>query len=301
MELSNLTGLRIFADVISTGSFTAAADLHGVTQPAVSFHIRQLETTFDVQLISREGRRAIPTAAGAELLRNIAHIDKAVGDTIRSMDQFSEASGGELRIGTGSTACAMLLPGVLRQLRRSLPGTEISVVTGNSPEIARKLVANEIDVGIVTLPVDGRTIQSTVLFEDEIVMLAPPSMELPDTVTPEVLFQHPATMFESARVTRSLIDGWFARAGFTFHPAMTVGSLEAIRELVSMDMGYALLSRLALPADRASDGMRVRSLSPQLFRTIGFAVRRDQVIPPATELFIAALHGANTQVRHYKS
>lgn len=289
MELTSLTGLRIFANVIATGSFTAAAELHGVTQPAVSFHIRQLETMFGVQLIAREGRRAIPTAAGAELLRNIAHIDRAVGDTIRSMDQFAEASGGELRIGTGSTACATLLPPVLRQLRRSLPGIDISVVTGNSPEIARDLAANEIDVGIVTLPVDGRTIQSTPLFDDEIVMIAPPSMDIPDTITPDVLFQHSAMMFESARVTRSLIDGWFAGAGFSFQPAMTVGSLEAIRELVSMDMGYALLSRLALPEEGASDGLRVRSLAPQLFRTIGYAVRRDQSISPATESFIAAL------------
>lgn len=296
MDLTNLTGLRIFADVIATGSFTAAAELHGVTQPAVSFHIRQLETQFGVQLIVREGRRAIATAAGAELLRNIAHIDVAVRNTMRAMDQFSDASGGALRIGTGSTACATLLPGILRQLRRSLPGTEISVITGNSPEIARKLTADEIDVGLVTLPVEGRTIESTPLFDDEIVMIASPSMDLPDVITPEVLFQHPAMMFESARVTRTLIDGWFANAGFTFHPAMTVGSLEAIRELVGMEMGYALLSRLALPADRVPDGLRVRSLSPQLFRTIGYAVRRDPMIPPATELFIAALSGYSGQV-----
>lgn len=292
MELKSLTGLRIFADVISTGSFTTAAEVHGITQPAVSFHIRQLEAMFGVQLVSREGRRAVPTAAGAELLRNFAHIDTAVAHTIRAMEQFSDVSGGQLRIGTGSTACATLLPGVLRQLRRALPGTEISVVTGNSPEMVRRLTVNEIDVGLVTLPVEGRTIRSTPLFDDEIVMIAPPSMELPDVITPDVLFQHPAMMFESARVTRSLIDSWFTNAGFSFHPAMTVGSLEAIRELVGMDMGYALLSRLALPEDRAGDGLRVRSLSPQLFRTIGYAVRRDQSIPPATELFIAALNKA---------
>lgn len=296
MAINNLTGLRLFADVISTGSFTAAAELHGITQPAVSFHIRQLESQFGVALIAREGRRAIPTAAGAELLRHIAEIDAAVSETHRAMDQFAQAGGGELRIGTGSTACATLLPGVLRQLRRALPGTEISVVTGHSPEIARKLVADEIDVGLVTLPVEGRMIQTTPLFEDEIVMLAPTSMDLAGAISPEVLYQHPAMMFESARVTRSLIDGWFASAGFTFHPAMTVGSLEAIRELVGMEMGYALLSRLALPSDRPLDGLQVKSLSPQLFRTIGYAVRRDRAISPATETCIAELKRAGRSI-----
>lgn len=296
MELTNLTSLRIFADVIATGSFTAAAELHGVSQPAVSFHIRQLETMFGISLIARQGRRATPTAAGAELLRNIAHIDSAVSQTMRAMDQFADVSSGQLRIGTGSTACATLLPGVLRLVRRSLPGMEISVVTGNSPEIARRLAANEIDIGLVTLPVKGRTIQSTPLLQDEIVMLAPLSMDIPGPVTPQALFQHPAMMFESARVTRKLIDAWFAEAGLTFHPAMTVGSLEAIRELVGMDMGYALLSRLALPSNEIAENLAIRSLTPQLHRTIGYVVRRDQPMSPAIERFIAALARQTNQM-----
>lgn len=289
MELKNLTSLRIFADVISTGSFTAAARLHGVSQPAVSFHIRQLETMFDLALITREGRRALPTAAGAELLRHIAVIEAAVGEAIRGMSRFSDIRSGSLRIGTGSTACATLVPRVLRLVQRSLPGVEISVVTGNSPEIARMLAANELDIGLVTLPVEGRTIVGVPLFDDEIVMLAPADLDVPDEISPHVLIHHPAIMFESARVTRRLIDGWFAGAGLSFHPAMTVGSLEAIRELVGMGMGYALVSRLALPENRPPDGLVVRSLSPMLFRTIGYAVRRDQPTNPAIDLFIAAI------------
>ena len=275
--------------MISTGSFTAAAKLHDITQPAVSFHIRQLESSFGLPLIAREGKRAIPTAAGAELLRNFAQIEQAVGNTLQSMEQFTSSVGGSLRIGTGSTACATVLPDILRQLRRSLPGTEISVVTGHSLEIAAKLAADEVDVGLVTLPVEGRQIESTALFHDEIVMLAPPGMEVGDSVTPELLHQQPAMMFESARVTRALIDSWFAAAGFTFHPAMTVGSLEAIRELVRMNMGYALLSRLALPAEREVDGLRTVSLSPPLFRTIGYAIRRDNMVSPAVDQFVRAL------------
>lgn len=289
MELKNLTSLRIFADVVSTGSFTAAARLHGITQPAVSFHIRQLEAMFDVVLIAREGRKATPTAAGAELLRHIAVIDAAVGEAVRAMSQFSDKRSGTLRIGTGSTACATLLPRVLRLVQRSMPGIEISVVTGNSPEIARQLAAHELDIGLVTLPVEGRAIVGTSLFDDEIVMLAPSDLDVPDPVTPGVLLHHPAIMFESARVTRRLIDDWFAGSGLSFHPAMTVGSLEAIRELVGMGMGYALISRLALPEHRPPDGLVVRSLSPTLYRTIGYAVRRDQPTNAAIEVFLAAL------------
>ena len=288
MKLTNLTGLSIFADVISRGSFTAAARIHGITQPAVSFHIRQLENTFGVPLVMREGKRAMPTAAGAELLRHIAHIERAVGNTIKAMEPFAGATAGALRIGTGSTACATLLPEVLRGVRRSLPGIDISVVTGNSPEIAAMLLADEIDVGLVTLPVEGRNLLTTPLFDDEIVMLAPPGMEIRDA-TPAELHQSPAIMFESARVTRTLIEGWFGRAGFTFHPHMTVGSLEAIRELVRLDMGYALLSRLALPT--MTEDVRVVSLSPPMFRTIGYAMRKDRIVSPAVDTFVSAVQG----------
>lgn len=289
MSVSNLRGLRIFADVISTGSFTAAAEIHGVTQPAVSFHVRQLEEEFGTPLIARSGRTAIPTAAGAELLRHIARIESAVATTHREMAQFSASDSAPLRIGTGSTACAALLPAVLRMVRRSLPQTEITVFTGNSPEIARKLGADEIDIGLVTLPIQDRVVVTEPLFDDEIVVLAPVSMDLPDAVPPQVLADHAAMVYESARVTRSLIENWFREAGIPFHPAMTVGSIEAIRELVSMGMGYAVVSRLALPASGMPEGMVVRSLSPQLHRTIGYALRRDHIPHPSRDIFLAAL------------
>lgn len=289
MSVSNLRSLRIFADVIATGSFTAAAEVHGVTQPAVSFHIRQLEAEFGTMLIVRSGRKAMPTAAGAELLRHISRIEQAIDSASREMGKFSTVESAPLRIGTGSTACAALLPAVLRLVRRSLPNIEISVVTGNSPEIARKLVADEIDIGLVTLPIRDYPVVTEPLFEDEIVVLAPTAMDLPNDVPPHALADHAAMVYESARVTRELIENWFRDAGIPFHPAMTVGSMEAIRELVSMEMGYAVISRLALPAVGVPDGVVVRSLSPQLHRTIGFALRRDHLPHISRDIFLAAL------------
>ncbi|MCA9834858.1 MAG: LysR family transcriptional regulator [Thermomicrobiales bacterium] len=289
MEITNLTPLRIFTDVIATGSFTAAAEIHGVTQPAVSFHVRQLEQSVGTTLIAREGKRAIATAAGVELLHHIARIEHEVQATIRDMAQFTAQESTQLRIGTGSTACATLLPGVLRLVRRSLPRTHLAVVTGTSPEITRKLVANDLDIGVITLPVRDRALISTPLFDDEIVLLAPATMMLLDEITPQSLQDHPSVMFESAHITRGLIADWFADAGLTFYPAMTVANLEALRELVALGMGYAILSRLALPQGTLSGDLVVRSLSPRLSRTIGLVTRRNQPGNHAAEIFIAAL------------
>lgn len=289
MEITNLTPLRIFADVIATGSFTAAAELHGITQPAVSFHVRQLEQSAGTTLIAREGKRAVATAAGLELLGHITRIEQEVQATIRDMAMFTSQESTQLRIGTGSTACATLLPGVLRLVRRSLPRTHLMVVTGTSPEITRKLMAHDIDIGVVTLPVRERSLASLPLVDDEIVLLAPAGMPLPQDVTPQSLQDLPSVMFESAHITRGLIADWFADAGLTFHPTMTVANLEALRELIALGMGYAIVSRLALPNGALSGDLAVRSLSPRLFRTIGLVTRRNQPSNHAADIFLAAL------------
>ena len=144
-------GGRLGDDMVQRGRIAKliGSPANSATRPASSAE-RITETSCPDSAAIPSGlstRRAIATAAGAELLRNIAQIDAAVGNTLQAMDRYAQSGGGYLRIATGSTACSTLLPGILRQLRRSLPGTEISVVTGNSPEIARKLAAGEIDVG----------------------------------------------------------------------------------------------------------------------------------------------------------
>src|SRR3546814_7141094 len=80
----NLDHLRIFLDVIELGSFSAAADKHGLTQPAVSLQVRQLERRYGLRLAERVGRRVAATAAGADLLAHIRAIDAAVEQAERS-------------------------------------------------------------------------------------------------------------------------------------------------------------------------------------------------------------------------
>ncbi len=289
MRSINLHSLQLFADVISLGSFTAAAERNGLTQPAVSFHIRQLEERFGATLVERQGRRAMPTVAGAELLRHAARIDAAVGDAVVAMARFAPGKAGRLRIGAGATACIALLPPILRSLRETLPALEVSAVTGNSLEITRAIEDDEVDAGIVTMPVSGRMLAVEPLFDDEIVLLGPGSLELPDEITPAVLLDYPPILFEPEGVTRSLIDGWFARAGVSFYPAMSLGSVEAVRELVGMGLGCALFPRMVLSASEEDEGRVVRALTPRLQRTIGVVTRRDQSHSAGLEAFLDAL------------
>lgn len=276
----NLASLRIFADVVATGSFTAAADRHGISQPAVSFHVRQLETRFNVPLLERAGRRAIPTPAGADLLRHAHRVIAATDDLIVAMASFQPDRVGVVRIGAVATACVAVVPRVLRQAREALPALELVVTTGLSPEIVAAVDSEHLDIGIVTLPARGEMVQGTPGYEDEIVLLARSGSGMPDRVPALALRDRPPMILQSTGATRTLIDAWFATAGVPFHPPLALGSIEAIVDLVEMGIGSAMLSRMALANRPLPTGVGVHRLSPPIRRTMGRVLRRDRAHDP---------------------
>src|SRR5947209_18632682 len=99
MRQLNLDQLRTFAQVIDLGSFSAAAERLGLSHPAVSLQVKQLEKRLGVRLIERVGRRAAPTAAGEELLAHVRSIDATVAATLEAMARHSTGAVGRVRLG----------------------------------------------------------------------------------------------------------------------------------------------------------------------------------------------------------
>jgi DNA-binding transcriptional LysR family regulator len=291
----NLDQLNTFAAVVELGSFSAAAARLNLTQPAVSFQIRQLERRLGVRLIERVGRRAQPTAAGLDLLPHLRRIDAATIEAIEAMAGHAEGVAGRVRIGTGATACIHLLPPLLSALRRRLPRLEIVVRTGNSPDILRALEDNALDVALVTLPAPGRMFSAEKLLDDEIVSVFPREMAAPQPVTAAALAELPVLLYEPGGNARRVIDAWFARAGVALKPVMELGSIEAIKQLVVAGLGCGLLPRLALGADLC--GGSVQSLAPPLHREIGMVLRRDKVPDRGLRELMRSL----TALKHYST
>lgn len=286
----DLDHLRAFADVIELGSFSAAAQRAGLTQPAISLQIRQLETRLGVKLIERVGRRARPTAAGTELLDHAARIDSAVSQALAEMARHATGQLGRIRIGTGATACIYLLPPVLRELRRRFPALDITVSTGNSPDIVAAIEENRLDLGLVTLPASGRMLEVAPLIEDEFVAVAAlEGVRLPAHPSPADLAALPLILYEPGGNTRRLVDDWFARAGVTLRPVMSLGSVEAIKELVGAGLGCAVLPRLSIRQEAARGTLQVRSLSPPLYRSLALVLRQDKPLRRELREMIAAL------------
>ncbi|MES5483864.1 LysR family transcriptional regulator [Bradyrhizobium sp. INPA03-11B] len=288
MKNLNLDYLESFAVVIDSGSFSAAAERLQLTQPAVSLQVRQLEKSLNATLIERVGRRARPTAAGVALLSHAQQINAAVTSAVDAVAQQTTGTAGRVRLGTGATACIFLLPPILKELRTALPSLEITVTTGNTAEIARAVEDNTIDIALVTLPVSGRSFEITPVMNDEFVLIAPREMKLPARITPEVLATRPVLLFEPGGNTRRTADEWLARGGVSLKPLMSLGSVEAIKEMVRAGLGCAILPGMAVPANTKRD-LIVRSLSPKLYRRLAVVIRRDKRLDRGLRQTLSAL------------
>src|SRR5437867_8961747 len=164
-----LTHLHTLEAVARHGSFSRAARELRLTQPAVSMQVRQLERDLGLPLLARVGKRTYTTKAGEVLL---AHAGRARQELERGVELVQQLRGivaGRVRLGTSASFSIYLLPPALRRFRVRYPQTELVVVTGNAPEIARAVVATGLDGGVVSLWVRERGRGGPALCHDALV------------------------------------------------------------------------------------------------------------------------------------
>lgn len=291
MPEPSLRQLRTFLAVIEVGSVSSAARLLHLTQPAVSQQLRELERGLGVRLLDRAAGRMIPNAAGAALVEPARRATSAAEDAVAAVAQNGQGEIGRLRLGTGATACIHLLPPVLQRVKAAMPGLVVTVAIGNTAEILPRLEAGDLDVVLATLPVPAsRALSTTRLLSDPLLALLPVSVAPADEgpITAKALGAWPLILYEEGGNTRAATDAWFRRAGVKPEPAMALGSVEAIKMLVSSGLGAAVLPALALR--EAVSGTVTRPLRPVASRSLGCVLRKEKVLDRGLRLFLAELN-----------
>jgi len=286
-----VTHLRTLQAIARHGSFSRAAQALNLTQPAVSMQVRHLERALGQPLLERVGKRAFPTRAGELLL---AHADRALRELEAGVERVQQLRGvvaGRVRLGTSASISIYLLPPGLRRFRARYPETEVVIVTGNAAEITRAVVANELDVGLVSLPVRDRELSVTPFFRDQLVAIAPPEAKWRRTraVDAPTLAGHSLILFEAGATLRRIIDGWFHRAGVAPRAPMEMGNTEAIKKLVEAGLGLSVTSWFSVATEVRQRTLTAIRLTPPLERQIGLVRRKDKPKTPALDAFVAAL------------
>ena len=279
MTTLNLGQLATFRLVVQRGSFSAAADLLGLSQPAVSLQIRQLEQFLQARLIERTGRGIKATAAGLALLTHGERIEQAVDEAIRAVAAFSHDVSGTITLGMGATACIHLLPPLLQQLRQEHPLLRVGVTTGNTLEIVRAIEENRLDLGLVTLPAAGSALAIAPVMDEEFVFIAAGEEQGEfGMLTAEHLQDKPFIAFSAGSSTRTVIDAWFQASGVEVQPVMQSGSIEAIKRMVRVGLGYSIIPRMAVACAQDRQGLCVQSLTPLLQRQLAIVMRQDKIL-----------------------
>src|SRR5262245_51222097 len=206
--------------------------------------IRQLETEVGAKLFVRAPRHVILTEAGEHLLHRARQILREHDAAIEEIAELAGAERGRLRIGSASAMVLTdQLPRILKELQKQHPRAEISVTSGTSEALVEQIVAGELDIAFVSLPVDVRGIQTDRLSEDQLVAIASPrhSLAKQKTISAYTLAGEKLILGERGGNTRRLIDQFFAQAGVTLKVAMELSRQQAIRRMVEEDMGVGIV------------------------------------------------------------
>ncbi len=277
MRSLNPDHLKTLTEVVQLESFTRAAKRLNLSQPAVSLQIRELEARLGVRLVDRMGKRAYATAAGRELIDHARRINSEMETALASMRRHKEGWLGRVRLGASTTALIYHLAPVLQRLRLEQPNIDLLVTSGTTSAVVERILRNEIDLGVVSLPVVERMVEVTPLKEERLVAIFPAGMpDIPDEITPADFAQLTLILEHARAHVKMLIIDWLSRSGFEPRPAMELDNMEAVKRMVAAGLGASIIPAGAI-GDVARDAdIAVRELCPPLSRTLALVRRRNK-------------------------
>ncbi|RAK66855.1 LysR substrate-binding domain-containing protein [Hymenobacter edaphi] len=161
--------LRVFQAVAQHLSFTKAAQELCITQPAVTKHIRELERSYEQRLFERRGNRVSLTEAGQLLLRYAGQVHELHHQLAEQLHTLHDTTAGRLRLGASSTLAQYVVPPILPGFQARYPRVELTLLIGNSEQVAEALLRGEIDLGLVEGQVKNRDLHYEFLLDDELV------------------------------------------------------------------------------------------------------------------------------------
>ncbi|HEX8119010.1 MAG TPA: LysR family transcriptional regulator [Pyrinomonadaceae bacterium] len=252
--------LKAFMAIADARTFTAAAQRIHYTQAALSMQIKQLEREVGVPLFTRMPRRVVLTEAGERLLARAQHILREHDAALAELAELAGAKHGRLRLGSASgMVSADSLPSILKKLRKAHTHAEVSVTSGTSEELVKKILAGEIDAAFISLPVQARNVETELLSQDQLVAIASPRHALAKqrVVSAFALAGEKLILGERGGNTRRLIDEFFAESGLRPTVSMELSRQAAIKNMVAADMGVGIVP-LSVVRDEVERGRLVR-------------------------------------------
>ena len=248
---TTLNRLHCFEVVVEEAGFKRATARLNITQPALSYQIKQLEEDLGAQLFYRRPGGVSPTEAGRLLFQHAQQISAAVRQAQRAIKELSEGAAGEVRIGTINSVGIYFLPRLLLRMRERYPAMKPTVLYRDSDEIVDTLLANQIDLAILADPRVDRRLRYETLFEESVSLVTGRSHPLfgAQTVRPKRLKGTQFVALSRQTPTGALIASYLDRQGIDVEPVLSTDNVETVKRMVEIGMGVALLPDMVTECD----------------------------------------------------
>ncbi len=240
MDLT-LSQLEAFVATIETGSFTAAADRVGVSQPAIAEQVQRLEHAVGQSLFARQARGVRPTRAALDLEPHARQAIDATRAAAALMSEADTVGEGAVAFGTFGSPHHYGLSALIRTFLHDHPRSRVRIVGQNSSSTADAVRSGALDAAVVALPIDDTGLQVRPLFVGEVVYVSADRRHTRRPVAITALVERPFILYESsagvADPTRMQLATRAQAAGVQLRPRIEVESADTALELAANGLG----------------------------------------------------------------
>jgi LysR family cyn operon transcriptional activator len=240
--VENLEWYRVFYFAAKTGSLTKAAEALFISQPAVTYSIKQLEESLGGQLFFRTTKGVTLTVEGQALFSYIEPAYNFIINGERKLAEMHQLMEGEIKIGAGDTLCKHYLLPYLEVFHETYPDIKIQVTNRTTLETIQLLKEGKLDFGIVNLPVEDikLNIIQSMQIEDCFIVGEKYKALAENPHSLEQLSSYPLMLLERGTSTRSNLDRFANQLGVSLKPEIELGSIDLLIEFARTDLALPM-------------------------------------------------------------
>jgi len=293
----NLDRLRIFRAVAEARSFTRAAEVVHLTQPGISKHIKQMEEYYGIPLFDRLGKKVALTQAGEILSEATEEIMASAIAAEQRIEELKGLHGGKLVLGASFALGIYVLPGVLAAFRKRYPAVEVTVDISLSAKIMAKILANKLDLGLVSQEAHDPRLFAKQFMTDELIVVVPSNHPWANRkrIRPQELMRETFIVAARGAGVRAAVEERLKQKGIVLTNVIDFGNMEGVKRAVEAGLGISIQPQSVVQREISAGsltGVSLAGLDDKLGRF--YVCRRDKHLSNAAKAFLALLR---TQTR----
>ncbi len=277
----SLRQLRVFLAIARAGNFSRAGDAVGLTQPAISRSIGELEAQMGLKLLDRTTREVVLTEAGQTLMARLGRVVEELDQALADVAGLVQSRAGKVRVASSPTLSANLMPECIASCAQKAPGIQLILLDRIQQDVLTSVRNGEVDFGVVIEPTSAQDLHGETIMRDPFVLVAPFGHALLRTkrVRWSALHGEPLVLLDHASGSRRLIDEALARHQATCPVTQELGHPTTVFRMVEAGLGISVMPALSVPAT-GLPGLQTRPLTPIFERRIMLVRRHNRALAP---------------------